>query len=161
MSREVRRWLARPGLTVGVAYVAAFSWVYTVSRDDQQRKVDAIVVLGAAQSNGHPSPVLRARVDHALALYQRRLAPRIVLTGGIHPGDNKSEAEVERRYLADAGVPADSLISLPNRGLYQPGTPKPDQPRGAGRNRIFGPGGGQNSGRLAPNYYEYSIGLLC
>ena len=114
MSRGVRRWLVRLGLTVGVAYGAAFLWVYAVSRDDQQRTVDAIVVLGAAQYNGHPSPVLRARVDHALALYRRRLAPRIVLTGGTHPGDNESEAEVERRYLADAGVPADSLIALPD-----------------------------------------------
>ena len=107
-----RRLLARLALTVSVAYVAEFAWVYRVSRDDQRRAVDAIVVLGAAQYNGRPSPVLRARVDHALTLYRLRLAPRIVLTGGTHPGDNESEAQVGRRYLTDAGVPTDSLITL-------------------------------------------------
>lgn len=96
-----------------MAYVAAFAWVYSVSRDDQQRPVDAIVVLGAAQYNGRPSPVLKARVDHALTLYRRGLAPRIVLTGGTHPGDTQSEAQVESSYLAAFGVPRDSLVSLP------------------------------------------------
>jgi uncharacterized SAM-binding protein YcdF (DUF218 family) len=90
----------------------SFSWVYHVSRDDQQRPVDAIVVLGAAQYNGHPSPVFRARVEHALALYRGRVASRIVLTGGTHPGDSESEAQVGRRYLTEAGIPADSLVAL-------------------------------------------------
>lgn len=113
MSRGTRRWLARLGLAAALAYAAAFGWVYRVSREDQRRTVDAIVVLGAAQYNGRPSPVLKARVDHALALYRLNLAPKIVLTGGTHPGDNESEAQVGRRYLTDAGVPADSLVSLP------------------------------------------------
>ena len=105
--------VARLGTAIGVVYAAAFAWVYTVSRDDQQRPVDAIVVLGAAQYHGRPSPVLKARVDHALALYRQGLAPRIVLTGGTHPGDTQSEAQVEAAYLAGSGVPPDSLVSLP------------------------------------------------
>lgn len=108
-----RGWVVRLGLAAAVTYAGLFAWVFWVSRDDQRQAVDAIVVLGAAQYNGRPSPVLKARVEHALALYRLRLAPRIVLTGGTHAGDNESEAQVGKRYLADAGIPGDSLIALP------------------------------------------------
>ena len=67
--------------------------------------MDAIVVLGAAQYNGRPSPVLRARLDHALALYREGYAPLIVVTGGVGRGDTTSEAIVGRRYLVAHGVP--------------------------------------------------------
>ncbi|MBX3174138.1 MAG: YdcF family protein [Gemmatimonadaceae bacterium] len=76
---------------------------------------DAIVVLGAAQYRGRPSPVLRARLDHAVGLYARGLAPRIVMTGGIAEGDTASEAMVARAYALEAGVP-DSAILLENEG---------------------------------------------
>src|ERR1700757_5344774 len=66
---------------------------------DQATTSDAIAVLGAAQYNGRPSPVFRARLDHAAALYQRGLAPVILVTGGIGSGDTLSESEVGRRYL--------------------------------------------------------------
>ena len=71
---------------------------------------DAIVVLGAAQYSGRPSPVLQARLDHALALYRRGLAPRVILTGGTAPGDRTSEAAVGRSYLRRAGVPATAML---------------------------------------------------
>ncbi len=59
--------------------------VLIVSQQDQRQPVDAIVVLGAAQYNGRPSPVLRARLDHALGLYRDGVAPLVVVTGGVGP----------------------------------------------------------------------------
>jgi uncharacterized SAM-binding protein YcdF (DUF218 family) len=76
---------------------------------------DAILVLGAAQYNGRPSPVLRARLDHALELHRDGRAPWLIVTGGIGAGDTLSEAEVSRRYAVRNGVP-DSLILLERRG---------------------------------------------
>ena len=87
--------------------------VLVVSQQDQRRAVDAIVVLGAAQYNGRPSPVLRARLDHALRLYSEGFGPRIVVTGGVGRGDTTSEALVGRHYLLAHGVVADDLIVQP------------------------------------------------
>jgi uncharacterized SAM-binding protein YcdF (DUF218 family) len=109
----VARGLVGAALLGGVGFSGLVAWVWRVSREDQRRPVDAIVVLGAAHYNGRPSPVLKARVDHALELYQSRLAPTMVLTGGTHPGDTESEARVQRRYLAAAGVPDSVLVELP------------------------------------------------
>ena len=74
------------------------------------RRADAIIVLGAAQYNGRPSPVLQARLDHALDLYDRGLAPRMIFTGGIGTGDTLSEAEVSRRYAVRHGVPESAIM---------------------------------------------------
>jgi uncharacterized SAM-binding protein YcdF (DUF218 family) len=74
------------------------------------RKVDAILVLGAAQYNGRPSPVLRHRLDYAISLYKRKLASRMVMTGGVGVGDTISEGEVSRRYAIKQGVVADSIM---------------------------------------------------
>src|SRR5213082_919205 len=79
---------------------------------DQATGSDAIVVLGAAQYNGRPSPVFRARLDHAAALYQRGLAPVVLVTGGVGTGDTVSESEVGRRYLTKAGLPENAVIAL-------------------------------------------------
>jgi uncharacterized SAM-binding protein YcdF (DUF218 family) len=67
------------------------------------------VVLGAAQYDGKPSPVLRARVDHAVQLWRRGLAPVLVVTGGRGDGDTTTEAAVERRYAISQGVPAAAI----------------------------------------------------
>ena len=80
---------------------------------DQATSADAIVVLGAAQYNGRPSPVFRARLDHAAALYQRGLAPVVLVTGGVGTGEVLSEANVGRDYLARLGLPGEALIPLP------------------------------------------------
>ena len=80
---------------------------------DQAATADAIVVLGAAQYNGRPSPVFRARLDHAAALYQRGLAPVVLVTGGVGEGEVLSEANVGRDYLARLGLPGHALIPLP------------------------------------------------
>jgi uncharacterized SAM-binding protein YcdF (DUF218 family) len=72
---------------------------------------DAILVLGAAQYNGRPSPVLQARLDHALSLYDAQLAPRLIFTGGVGAGDTLSEAEVGRRYALKHGVPDTAILA--------------------------------------------------
>jgi uncharacterized SAM-binding protein YcdF (DUF218 family) len=107
---------------IGGTLVALFS-VWAVSAvavlvwggRDGARASDAIVVLGAAQYVGRPSPVLRARLDHALGLWQRGLAPRLIFTGGMGAGDTTSEAAVSRVYAMRHGVP-DTAILLENEG---------------------------------------------
>jgi uncharacterized SAM-binding protein YcdF (DUF218 family) len=89
--------------------------IYWQARTDQTRSVDAIVVLGTAQYNGWPGQVLRARLDHALALYGEGAAPLVVVTGGRAPGDQFTEAEAARAYLLDRGVPAAAIV-LENEG---------------------------------------------
>jgi len=98
------------GLALVVWAASAVMVVYWGSRDEAG-KADAIVVLGAAQYVGRPSPVLRARLDHALSLYRDRLAPLILVTGGVGRGDTTSEAVAGRRYLIAHGVPADVVVA--------------------------------------------------
>jgi uncharacterized SAM-binding protein YcdF (DUF218 family) len=100
-------------LGAAIAYTIALVLVLVASQRDERERADAIVVLGAAQYNGRPSPVLRARLDHALGLYRDGLAPLIVVTGGTAPGDTTSEALVGRRYLLAQEVPADSVVAQP------------------------------------------------
>jgi uncharacterized SAM-binding protein YcdF (DUF218 family) len=97
-------------VAAAMAYTVALVMVLVVSQQDQRRLVEAIVVLGAAQYNGRPSPVLRARLDHALGLYHDGLAPLIVVTGGVGRGDTTSEAAVGRRYLVSHGVPDTAVV---------------------------------------------------
>lgn len=108
-----RRILLAAVLLPLLAYLLAFVSVVVASRQDQRRPVDAIVVLGAAQYNGKPSPVLRARLDHALSLYRAGLAPTVVVTGGIGEGDQVSEATVGRQYLVGHGVPDSAVVVRP------------------------------------------------
>lgn len=82
---------------------------------DEARPSDAIIVLGAAQWDGKPSPVLQARLDHAYDLYKAGFAPQIIVTGGVGTGDQYSEGEVGRRYLIAKGVPARAVLAE-NRG---------------------------------------------
>jgi uncharacterized SAM-binding protein YcdF (DUF218 family) len=96
-----------------LAFVASFIVVLVTAQRDERRAADAIVVLGAAQYNGRPSPVLQSRLDHALKLYQLELAPVVVLTGGVGAGDRESEATVGKRYLRARGVPAKRIVLRP------------------------------------------------
>jgi uncharacterized SAM-binding protein YcdF (DUF218 family) len=98
-------------LAATVVYTSSLVMVLVVSQQDQRQPVDAIVVLGAAQYNGRPSPVFRARLDHALGLYREKLAPLVVVTGGIGRGDTMSEALVGTRYLRGQGIPGDSVAA--------------------------------------------------
>ncbi len=110
MSRGLR-WAGRALGAALLLYGILLGWVVRVSRLDERHPADAIVVLGAAQYNGRPSPVLRARLDHALTLYRSGLAPTIVVTGGIGTGDRMSEATVGHRYLRARNLP-DSAVAV-------------------------------------------------
>ena len=109
----VRIVLAGIGL-VFLVWVASFAAVLIWEQNDQARPASAIVVLGAAQYVGRPSPVLRARLDHAIDLWRRKLAPVIIVTGGIGQGDTTSEAAVSRRYAIRQGVPANAILMETN-----------------------------------------------
>jgi uncharacterized SAM-binding protein YcdF (DUF218 family) len=100
------------GLIVAAVLYASvtFAQVWSAARRDEARPAQAIVVLGTAQYNGEPSPVLRARLDHAVALWRRRLAPVIVVTGGRQPGDRFTEATASAHYLHARGVPDTDLL---------------------------------------------------
>jgi uncharacterized SAM-binding protein YcdF (DUF218 family) len=98
-------------LVAVIVYTVSLVMVLVVSQQDERQPADAIVVLGAAQYNGRPSPVLRARLDHALGLYRERLAPLVLVTGGVGRGDTTSEATVGRRYLIAHGVPAEAVVA--------------------------------------------------
>jgi uncharacterized SAM-binding protein YcdF (DUF218 family) len=114
-------WTLRRKLVTAVVgtIVLAFGWAAVVvavalaGAHDQATTADAIAVLGAAQYNGRPSPVFRARLDHAATLYQRGLAPVILVTGGVGSGDTVSESEVGQRYLVKAGLPDGAVVALP------------------------------------------------
>jgi vancomycin permeability regulator SanA len=90
--------------------VAARVWY--AARQDSQPRSDAIIVLGAAQYNGRPSPTLEWRLVHALKLYNRGVAPAIVTVGGKRPGDNYTEAVAGRRWLAAHGVPQRDVVAV-------------------------------------------------
>jgi uncharacterized SAM-binding protein YcdF (DUF218 family) len=83
------------------------------ARQDARPVSDAIVVLGSAQYNGVPSSIFAARLEHAKALYDDGVATVIVTVGGKAAGDEFTEAEAGEEYLAEAGVPADALLAVP------------------------------------------------
>ena len=112
--------LRRTAVLVGVAVAAVVAaWavmavaVAIAGSEDQAGPADAIVVLGAAQYNGRPSPVFRARLDHAMTLYRAGHAPVILVTGGIGRRDTLSEASVGARYLVTRGLPTAAVVALP------------------------------------------------
>lgn len=109
-----RRWLQALLLVLLVAvgyYAINLIQVDLVGRGDQARPVDAIVVMGAAQYDGTPSPQLRARLDHVVELWNRDLAPIVVVTGGKQPGDRFTEADASAAYLVERGVDPDAILS--------------------------------------------------
>ncbi|MDP9169708.1 MAG: YdcF family protein, partial [Acidobacteriota bacterium] len=97
--------------TFVLGYLAALSVrIGRQSTRDEARQADVIVVMGAAEYRGHPSPVLKLRLDHAVELYQRHLATYIMTTGGPGGDPSFTEGGVGRSYLIDRGVPAESII---------------------------------------------------
>jgi len=97
-------------LAAVLAYVAYLSTrIEGQAERDEARPADVILVLGAAEYNGRPSQVLRARLDHALDLYSRKLAPRILTTGGAGGDPVFTEGGVGRSYLMSHGVPSDAI----------------------------------------------------
>jgi uncharacterized SAM-binding protein YcdF (DUF218 family) len=116
--RKRRNWILRAALVLllalAVGAAAWCRWVYvqieTYASLDQAAPSDAICVFGAAEYDGRPSPVYRARLDHALALYKRGIAPLIITLGGAG-GDQYSEGAVGREYLMGMGVPEEAIIA--------------------------------------------------
>jgi uncharacterized SAM-binding protein YcdF (DUF218 family) len=105
--------LAAGAILVGVLIVGGTAFrVWQFARVDDRQRVDAVVVLGAAQYNGDPSSIFASRLRHAEALYEDGLAPRIITAGGSRAGDNFTEAEAGRRYLIDRGVPAKAVVAV-------------------------------------------------
>lgn len=104
------RYLRSLVLLVTAAWLLCLLGIVAWSQRKVTRKADVIVVLGAAQYSGRPSPVLRARLDHAVRLWKDGQASQMLLTGGRHPGDVISEAAASRRYVLRRGVPDSALI---------------------------------------------------
>jgi uncharacterized SAM-binding protein YcdF (DUF218 family) len=98
------------GLLMFGTWVISLAGVVFWEHRDTARPAAAIVVLGAAQYVGRPSPVLRARLDHAIDLWRRGFAPRIIFTGGIGDHDTTSEAAVGQRYAISRGIPARAIL---------------------------------------------------
>jgi uncharacterized SAM-binding protein YcdF (DUF218 family) len=111
----VRRILTVAVVTVFALWAISAAAVLIWSSRDEARPANAIVVLGAAQYAGRPSPVLRARLDHALDLWNRHLGKLLILTGGTGTGDTTSEAAVGRTYAIKHGVP-DTVILMETEG---------------------------------------------
>lgn len=112
-----RRWLRAGTLALALAAVAGFAEVYSVARKiehqsivDEAQPADVILVLGAAEYRGRPSPVLERRLNHALWLYHQGLAPRILTTGGRGGDPVFSEGEVARAYLSKHDIPAEAIL---------------------------------------------------
>jgi vancomycin permeability regulator SanA len=111
---RLRRWVVRIAFAVvvlGLLYVVGtFVQVWATSHRDDDGSADAVVVLGAAQYDGRPSPVLQARLDHALELYESGHADAVILTGGKQAGDRFTEAFSGYDYLKGQGVPEEDLF---------------------------------------------------
>jgi len=113
------RWTWKRWLLVGclgvlglcvLYYVVTLIQVVRAGRQTDPDPAEAIVVLGAAQYDGRPSPQLAARLDHALDLYEEGVAPVVMVTGGNQPGDRFTEAEASASYLVDRGVPESAIM---------------------------------------------------
>jgi len=113
-----RKWILRllllAVLALAVATLIWSHWVYvqiqSYAGQDQAAPADAIAVFGAAEYDGRPSPVYRARLDHALTLYSRGIAPLLITLGG-DGGDQYSEGAVGREYLMSMGIPESAIIA--------------------------------------------------
>lgn len=103
-SRTFRRLLALLVLLPLLVLLSTAARVWWVARQDDRPRSDAIVVLGASQFDGRPSEVFQARLDHARALFEAGVAPRVVTVGGAAPGDRFTEGEAGARYLSSRGV---------------------------------------------------------
>ena len=97
---------------LAIAIVAGYATfrVWAQGERDERGPADAIVVMGAAQYDGRPSPVFAARLEHAVELYRAGIAPRLIVTGGKADGDRTTEAATAREYAIARGVPPDAIL---------------------------------------------------
>jgi uncharacterized SAM-binding protein YcdF (DUF218 family) len=117
---RVFKWGTLVGFALLISLSIYWSYLYRQIRDsavrDEAQPADAIVVLGAAQYNGRPSPVLKARLDHAYELYKQRYSQAIITTGSYGPDPNFSEAHVSTQYLVQHGVDIANIITEQGSG---------------------------------------------
>ena len=99
-------------IAIGVSGVVVWRAAHHDDASDVER-ADAIVVLGAAQYNGTPSPLFRGRLDHVLLLWQQHRADLVITVGSNQPGDVTTEAQAGRDYLVSQGVPASAILAVP------------------------------------------------
>ncbi len=111
-ARMIGRYVAGSVLVAALVVTGVAFRVAATAGVDQRGPVDAIVVLGAAQYDGDPSTIFRARLDHALMLYREGVAPHIITVGGSQAGDAFTEAGSGRTYLIEQGVPADAVDAV-------------------------------------------------
>lgn len=106
-------WIVVSALVIAIAgwLVWVTSQIRYYAEHDEARPADAIAVFGAAEYDGRPSPVLRARLDHGLDLYREKLAPMVITLGGGDPTDRHSEGGVGHDYLLAHGVPEQAIIA--------------------------------------------------
>jgi len=114
-AKSIMKWIVVLALLVflGVALVkvnGVAREIHQQSVIDEAQAADAIIVLGAAEYRGKPSPVLEARLNHALFLYLKGLAPRIITTGGAGGDPVFTEGSVGRAYLSERGVPPEAIV---------------------------------------------------
>lgn len=110
------------GIVVAVLllyFVVTLVQVWLTSRAFDPHPAGAILVMGAAQYDGVPSPDLKARLDEALSLYHNGYAKLIVVTGSKEPGDTYTEAEAGARYLESRGVPASDIVQAGGDNTYE------------------------------------------
>lgn len=116
MKKRNRAQAAAIGLAVVFALFSVV-WLYQTterirgqSRVDEAQPADAILIMGAAEYRGRPSPVFKARLDHGLELFRRGLAPRLITTGGAGGDPDFTEGSVGRDYLIMQGVPGEAIV---------------------------------------------------
>lgn len=114
--RVIRRAIGSLISLVLLAGLLLVGYVYYTGGQDQRTPTDAIVVLGASQFDGEPSPVFANRLDHSLDLILHDVAPVIITIGGKQPGDRFTEASAGRNYLIDSGLLPDQVIAIPTGG---------------------------------------------
>jgi uncharacterized SAM-binding protein YcdF (DUF218 family) len=115
MKRRILKWAVLLIIVVLVSISAYWAYLYRAVRAsaalDEAQAADVIVVLGAAQYNGRPSKILKARLDHVLQLYKKGYSRAVITTGGYGPDPNYSEAQVSTKYLTEHGVDAEHIIT--------------------------------------------------
>lgn len=111
MRRDLVLVLAALVLGAGLSAGYTLFRIWQQGAAEEARPVDAIIVMGAAQYNGVPSPVYEARLSHAVDLYLQGVAPVLVVTGGKATGDRTTEAAAGFAYAVAHGVPAEAILS--------------------------------------------------
>jgi uncharacterized SAM-binding protein YcdF (DUF218 family) len=115
MKRRILKWAVLLIIVVLVSISGYWAYLYRAVRAsaalDEAQAADVIVVLGAAQYNGRPSKILKARLDHVLQLYKKGYSKAVITTGGYGPDPNYSEAQVSTKYLTEHGVDAEHIIT--------------------------------------------------